>query len=88
MPGPVNDLLRSYPVDSIVRCDCGAKGCVGYAIVCGVVSVGETPALLLRGSPFADPFVAVGGPVVSVHVGGEVTPERYDVLTRGRLGLC
>lgn len=84
------DLMRRYPNESIVRCLCGARRCQGFAIVCGVAVMGEdTPRLLVRSGPQGDPYMMSS--VVDlevVHYGGEVTPERFDVLARLPLGVC
>lgn len=82
-------LHRAFPFDSIVQCQCGARRCVGYAIVCGIVVINEDHAhLLLRAGPRGDPYMHHEASLKVIHAGGGLTPEQVDVLAQMPLGVC
>ena len=88
MSEPARDLMRRYPRDSVLRCDCGERLCRGFLIVCGYADMGDEALLLVRTGPREDPHLRRDAALTVLFRGGNLTPEQVDVLACAPLGVC
>lgn len=70
-----------YPPATLLRCTCGARGCVDYMVVCGLNERHDgTATVLVQGAPGGERWELREGDAEVVAYGSGLTPRLFEVL--------